>query len=192
MLTKARIAGHPIHPMLIAFPVALYTATVVTLLVHIATGDSFWYRVAMFANIGGVVMALVAAVPGLIDLLTSVPRRSRARATGIKHAAFNVLALTLFAISAVLLYRNAGATFNFDYSPFVLDVTAPLVLSIAGLLSTLAAGWLGWTMVQTHHVGVKPAEFGRDIEPDEVDLGEDVEPHMPPTYRETHRTTIRH
>jgi uncharacterized membrane protein len=183
MYSKARVAGHPIHPMLIAFPVAMYAVTVVALIAHVASLDPFWYRAAMFANIAGVVMAGVAAIPGLIDLL-SLPRRSSARVTGIKHAAFNVLALSLFAISAVLLYRNRNVP--------TYDVTASLVLSSAGMLSTLAAGWLGWTLVQTHHVGVKPSQFGRDIEPEDVDLGDEIAARMPPTYHETYRTTIRH
>jgi uncharacterized membrane protein len=192
MHSKARIAGHPIHPMLIAFPVALYVATVVTLLVHVATNDAFWYRVAMWSNIGGVVMAAIAAVPGLIDLI-SLPRRSRARATGVRHAAFNVLALVLFTISAVMLYRNAGSNLGVTPGPYELDVAAPLALSILGVLSTLAAGWLGWTLVQTHHVGIKPSQFGNDIVDDEVLDGlERNPPVMPPTYQETYRTTIRH
>ncbi len=176
--------------MLIAFPVALYVATVVTLIAHAVTGDIFWYRVAMWANLSGVVMAAVAAVPGLIDLL-GLPRGSRARATGFRHAAFNVLALTLFAISAVLLFRNAGGTQNLATGRYELDVAAPLALSILGALSTVAAGWLGWTLVQTHHVGVKPSQFGRDIDDDDVD---DLEhhPRMPPTYVEKYRTTLRH
>ena len=164
--------------MLIAFPVALYVATAVTLIVHVATGDAFWYRVATWANIGGVVMAGVAAIPGLIDLL-GLPARSRARATGVKHAAFNILALGLFAVSAVLLYRNA-------------DVTAPLALSILGVLSTLAAGWLGWTLVQTHHVGIKPAQFGRDVDPDFHVDDLDDQTRMPASYVETYRTTLHH
>src|SRR4051812_43820225 len=84
MYSKARIAGHPIHPMLIAFPIALYAATVVTLFAFIGTKDYFWYRAATYANIAAVVMAVVAAVPGLIDLL-NVPDRSKARATGLRH-----------------------------------------------------------------------------------------------------------
>jgi uncharacterized membrane protein len=178
--------------MLIAFPVALYVATVVTLIVHAVGGDPFWYRAALWANTGGVVMAAVAAVPGLIDLL-SLPRHSRARATGIRHAAFNVLALTLFTISAVMLWRSAGGTQDIASGRYHLDVTAPLALSILGVLSTLAAGWLGWTLVQTHHVGVKPSQFGRDVESDfDVDDVDRSQPRMPATYVETYRTTIRH
>lgn len=190
MRTRARIAGHPIHPMLIAFPVAFYVATVVTLLAYVATGNAFWYRVAMWSNIAAVVMAVVAALPGLIDLL-SLPRRSRARATGIRHAAFNVLALVLFTISAVILYRNVqGAD---DLAAGTLNTAAPLTLSILGVLSTLAAGWLGWNLVQTHHVGVLPSRTTEEEEALEAgDEGREREPRMPETYQETYRTTIRH
>jgi uncharacterized membrane protein len=153
MLTKARIAGHPIHPMLIAFPVALYVATVVALFIFVGNRDVFWYNVALNANVAGVIMAAVAAVPGLIDLVT-LPRDMRAaRATGIRHAGLNVIALLLFTASAISLYRDAGA----------LEVTAPLILGILGLVSTTIAGWLGFTMVQVHHLGVRTAA---DVEGD--------------------------
>jgi len=161
MYTKATVAKHPIHPMLIAFPVALYTATVVALIVHAATIDPFWYRLAFWSNLGGVVMAAVAAVPGLIDLL-SVPAPSRARVTGIRHALFNVLALVLFTVSCVIMGRHW-------YGDQVLRDAAPLVLGVIGLGSTLIAGALGWTMVQTHHVGIKPTEHHGLRMADEVD-----------------------
>jgi uncharacterized membrane protein len=194
MYTKARIAGHPIHPALIAFPVALYAATVVSLLVFAGTHDGFWYRVAMWSNVSGVVMAAVAAVPGLIDLL-SIPRRTRARTTGIRHAAFNVLALVLFIVSAVMLWRsfhgvpNADGTFHYAFA-------APLVLSIIGLGSTMVAGALGWTLVQTHHVGIRPTQYTARP-PEEIDdLDELVSPGTPTSVivSEEHFTdrTLRH
>jgi uncharacterized membrane protein len=145
----------------------------------------------MWSNIAGVVMAAIAAIPGLIDLI-SLPRGSRAKATGLRHAAFNVLALVLFTVSAVMLYRNAGTNLEVATGPYQLDVTAPLALSILGMLSTLAAGWLGWTLVQSHHVGIKPSQFGNDTEDDIMDDLERDPPAMPATYIETYRTTIRH
>ncbi|HUS27286.1 MAG TPA: DUF2231 domain-containing protein [Kofleriaceae bacterium] len=195
MYTKARIAGHPIHPMLIAFPVALYVATVVALLAHVGTHDPFWYRVALYSNIGGVVMAIVAAVPGTIDLFTAVPARTRARATGIRHAAFNVLSLVLFAISAYMLYRNAGSTLVPEDGKYGLDTTAPLVLSLLGVLSTLVAGWLGWSMTQIHHVGVKPTRFDRaGIAPEDLDDLDEIPAPEPTPYATSYEAhpTLRH
>jgi uncharacterized membrane protein len=165
--------------MLVAFPVALYVSTVVALFVYIGTGDAFWYRAGTWTNIAGVVTAAVAAIPGLIDLL-GLPRRTRARVTGLRHAAFNVLSLVLFAISAVLLYRNA-------------DVTAPLTLGVLGALSTTVAGYLGWTMVQTHHVGIKPTQLAVRDREDVDDLDELPEAReWPRNYAETYSTTLRH
>ncbi len=199
MYTKARIAGHPIHPMLVAFPVALYTLTVVSLLVYVGTHDYFWYRAATYANIGGVVMAAVAAVPGLIDFL-SIPNRTRARETGLKHAGFNSLALVLFAISAIILGHNWFDRVMRD-GRYALDTAAPLVLSLVGLVSTVAAGWLGWRMVQTHHVGVKPAHDGaaglqhRDEidDLDEIPM-EHTDRHFPPrtVTHPGNRSLMRH
>jgi uncharacterized membrane protein len=166
MYTKARIAGHPIHPALIAFPVALYTATVVGLIVFAGTNDGFWYRAAMWTNLAGIVMAAVAAIPGTIDLF-SLPSHTRARATGLRHAGFNVLALVLFVISEVLLWRSYHGIASNGYAH--LSFAAPLVLGIVGLASTGVAGALGWTLVQTHHVGVRPTEFGVARAPGEID-----------------------
>lgn len=186
MYSKARIAGHPIHPMLIAFPVALYVVTVVTLIVHAGTNDPFWYRAALWANLAAIVMAAVAAIPGLIDLL-SLPRHSRARSTGLRHAAFNVLALILFLISWLLLLGNAGGTLGASAGERAPSVAAPLVLSILGLCSTLVAGWLGWTLVQTHHVGVQPGPgVDEELRPGEVGRA----PQAPATRVEPHRPEI--
>src|SRR5262249_48196381 len=138
MLSKARIANHPIHPMLIVFPVACYVATVVMLFIHTGTHDVFWYRASMYSSSAGVIMAAVAAIPGLVDLL-NLPANSQARETALRHAAFNVLALVFFAACAIMLIGN--------YHGGVYSDGAPLVVSILGLCAVAAAGWLGWQLV---------------------------------------------
>jgi uncharacterized membrane protein len=150
MHSKAQIGGHPIHPMLVALPIGMFVGTVGALLAHLATGDTFYYRAAMIANIAGVAGALLAAIPGAIDLF-HLPRGSQARATGVKHASVALLTVGLFSISAAILYRN------WHDQPALLSVTVPLAISIAGLLALLIVGMLGWTLVQTYHVGVKPS-----------------------------------
>ncbi len=155
MYSKARVAGHPIHPMIVSFPIAFYTATVAMLLAYIGTLEAFWYRVAMVANIAGIVTALVAVVPGAIDLF-ALPKDSRARATGLRHAGFNLLATGLFAVTALLLYRGWSHRVMID-GEYVFDATIPLAMSVIAWVSMVVAGSLGWTLVQTHHVGIKPA-----------------------------------
>ena len=181
MLTKARIAGHPIHPMLIAFPVALYTSTAVALIAFAGTHDPFWFRVAFWANLAGIVMAAVAAIPGAIDLL-SLPEHTMARRTGYAHAALNTTALALFVISDILIGQRlyAGS----------LVYVAPLVVALCGVAVTVSAGALGWSLVQTHHVGVAPTEepvTGRPVE-----QVADLDAIFPPVPRSRESVQWRH
>ena len=147
MLSKARIGSHPLHPMLIAIPVTTYLATFASLIALGVTRDPFWFRVGLWANLVGVVSALVAAVPGAIDLVTVVPRRTVARKTGVFHALTNVAALVLFAINLYLMADAYGGAETYNR-------TVGLVLTGGGVLLTMIAGWFGWEMVQRHHVGV--------------------------------------
>jgi uncharacterized membrane protein len=174
MYSKARIAGHPIHPMMVVFPIAFYTATVATLLAYVGTRETFWYRVAMVANLAGIVTAVVAVVPGAIDLF-ALPRRSRARATGLKHAGFNLLATGLFAITALLLYNAWSHRVMID-GEYVFDATIPLAMGVIAWVSMVIAGSLGWTLVQTHHVGIKPALVRPDRPSREPELPDVADP----------------
>jgi uncharacterized membrane protein len=160
MYSKARVAGHPIHPMLVAFPLAFYTATVATLLVYLGTREAFWFRFAMVANLAGIATAVIASIPGAIDLL-ALPRTSRARAAGLKHAGFNLIATGLFVVTALVLYRTwTGRTMV--AGEYLFDATIPLALAVVAWVAMVIAGSLGWTLVQTHHVGIKPARVHAD------------------------------
>lgn len=145
MYSKVKIAGHPVHPMLVAYPVAFYTAAVVCYIVYSSNQDPFWFKVAVVANIAGAVMAAVAAVPGFIDWLF-IPKDSRAKKTGLFHLVCNVLALALFAIVAFTECKKWD-----DTNP---ELGLAIPLTVAGFALTLIAGFLGWTLVQKHHVGV--------------------------------------
>jgi uncharacterized membrane protein len=194
MYSKARIAGHPIHPMMVAFPIAFYTATVATLLAYVGTREAFWYRVAMVANIAGIITAVVAVIPGAIDLF-ALPARSRARATGLKHAGFNLLATGLFAVTAFLLY-NAWSHRVMIGGEYVFDATIPLAMSVVAWVSMVIAGSLGWTLVQTHHVGIKPAltradRPSREPELPEADDLEDIHSVVVPRARDARAPEVR-
>jgi uncharacterized membrane protein len=148
MYSKVKIFGHPLHPMVVAYPIAFYTATFVAYLIYQFGGQpQFWFRVAIVANIAGVVMAVVAALPGFIDWAMGIPSDTEAKRVGLRHMLLNVAALVLFIVLAVL---NTGKW----------DVTAPggllgLILALIGVLLTVVAGAHGWTLIQTHHVGIK-------------------------------------
>lgn len=146
MYSKVKIAGHPIHPMLIAYPVAFYTATVVCYIAYSSNQNPFWFKVAVVSNIAGAIMAAIAAVPGFIDWLF-IPSDSRAKKTGLFHMICNVLALVCFAVTAFLECPR------WDDEHPGLGIAIPLTAT--GFVLTLAAGFLGWTLVQRHHVGVE-------------------------------------
>lgn len=157
MYSKARIAGHPIHPMLVGFPIALYVATVATMLIYVGTRDAFWYRAALTANVGGVIGGLLAAIPGAIDLF-SLPATSRARQTGKKHAGMALLTTGLYSVSGALMYFGWTHRTMVD-GAYALDVSIPLAIAVIGVVTVVITGGLGWALVQTHHVGIKPAHI---------------------------------
>src|SRR2546421_11022920 len=97
MQTPASIARHPIHPMLVPIPIGLWIFSFVCDLVH-AGGSSnpAWSTVALYTMGGGIVGALLAAVPGLIDLLSLPPGP---RKTGITHLAINLTVVVLYVIN---------------------------------------------------------------------------------------------
>jgi uncharacterized membrane protein len=145
MYSKVKIAGHPVHPMLVAFPVAFYTATLVCYIVYTSNDDPFWFRVGVVANIAGVAMAALAAIPGFIDWLY-IPKDSSAKKTGFFHMVFNVIALVCFAVAAWIMCPK--------WNDSVPEMALAIALSAVGFILTMVAGFLGWTLVQKHHVGV--------------------------------------
>lgn len=172
MYSKVRIAGHPVHPMLIAFPVAFYTATLLGYAAYAATDNLFWWRLGLLSNAAGVLSAVLAAIPGFIDWATGIPKGSAAKATGRIHMLLNVGALALFTVNLLAqanrwmeLTRTVATTGQID-AP---DPALALVLSALGVLLTIAAGFFGWKLVQTHHVGVDLSEEQRRLEPPALD-----------------------
>ena len=159
MDSKLTISGRALHPMLVGFPVALYLATFTAFSLHATGGSPFWWRVGLWANLLGVGAAVVAAIPGLVDLLM-IPSGHPAKRVGISHMLLAVTALSLFVANlfvqrgtwenlSPLLRTNLGVP---DYVQPA--VRASLVLTGTGVAVTLAAGFLGWTLVRKHHVGI--------------------------------------
>jgi uncharacterized membrane protein len=171
MYSKVKVAGHPLHPMLVGFPVTLYAVTLGCFAAYALGAEPFWFRVGAYANLAGVCLAAVAAVPGFVDWAFGVPTGSPAKATGLAHMACNVLALLVFAANLWLQF------------PLRLDPAPPVGLSVVlpgvGVLLTLAAGYLGWKMVQTHHVGVDLTPEQERLEPR---ASPRVERHDPATH----------
>jgi uncharacterized membrane protein len=144
--SKIKIAGHPVHPMLVAFPVTCYTGTLAGFAVYAANGHLFWLNFAITLSVAGTGTAVLAAVAGLADWALGIPRDSAAKTTGLLHAGLNVTALGLF--------LAALASYVTHWSGPAVSVTLGVVLSAIGVAVTIAAGFPGWTLVQEYHVGV--------------------------------------
>ncbi len=140
MRTPARIAKHPIHSMIVPIPIGLWLFSLICDLVHRFGGTSpNWEVVAWYTMIGGIIGALIAAVPGLIDLLSLPPGVKR---TALIHMALNLTIVALFVINAYV--RRNG-------------VTDPAIwLSVIAIALLVASGWLGGKMVYELGVAVEP------------------------------------
>src|SRR5438105_15588012 len=102
MRARAQIRSHPIHPMLVAFPIGLWVASFVFDVLAAWRGDPSFAAAGFYALIGGCIGAALAAVPGAVDLFSVVPPGSSAKKRGYVHGALNVLALALFITVAAL------------------------------------------------------------------------------------------
>ncbi|HUQ49203.1 MAG TPA: DUF2231 domain-containing protein [Terriglobales bacterium] len=96
MRSHARIGSHPLHPILVSFPIALWTAALLADVVGVLFNHSLLWSAGFFATIGGIVGAVLAAGAGVIDLFKSVPPNSSARKRGITHGLLNTGVLITF------------------------------------------------------------------------------------------------
>ncbi len=151
MRTPASIAGHPLHAMLIVFPVALFIFSLVCDLVSLrsATPDN-WTLVSLYSMVGGFVGALAAAIPGLIDY--SSMSNPRVKRTATVHMSINLIAVALYAFNIWLRVHGSAVA------------GLPLLLSIIAVAGLGVSGWLGGHMVHVYGVGVENApDPGGDV-----------------------------
>lgn len=137
MSTPASIAGHPIHPMLVSIPIGLWVFSLVADIVYLSTGNPDWETTAWLTMGGGVIGALLAAVPGFIDFLSV--HESRARRTAAMHMGLNLVIVAVFAVNFWLRAEGAGGTL-------------PYWLSWLAIIALVVSGWLGGHLV--HVLGV--------------------------------------
>lgn len=145
MESRVKLFGHPVHPMLIVFPVGLLATAVIFDILHLATGNPVLAAVSFYMIAAGAVGGLLAAIFGLIDWL-ALPDNSRAKNIGLWHGIGNVVIVALFAVSWLLRGNNPN---------FVPDTLA-LLLSFAGIALALITAWIGGELVYRLGVGVDP------------------------------------
>ena len=159
MASPASIGGHPIHPMIIPFPIALWVFSLVADVIYLWRGNPVWRDyIAFYTLLGGIIGAVVAAVPGVIDWLSLKDREVVKIANW--HARLNVIALLIFAASFYLRTSSGSEMVSGSH-------TIPFALSVLGVVFITISGWLGGEMVFKHGVA--------------VDSGSDTPPEKPAT-----------
>jgi uncharacterized membrane protein len=147
MRTPANIARHPIHPMLVPIAIGLWVFSLVCDLVHrFGSANPNWEVVAWYTLVGGILGALVAAIPGFIDML-SLPWSTKRIA--LIHMSINLTVVALYVVNAYLRQRHG-----------VTDATIGLSVIAVGLL--VVSGWLGGKLVYVHGVAVDPVASDTD------------------------------
>ena len=147
MSSKASIMGHPIHPMLIPFPIGLWVFSLVADILYLLGYNPGWRWMAFWTLLAGCIGAVAAAIFGIIDWLTLKEREVKKIADW--HARLNVIALLVFAASWYL--RTTGGSRWVSGS-----LTVPVALSVLGVILIIISGWLGGELVYKHGVAVSP------------------------------------
>jgi uncharacterized membrane protein len=153
--STAKLGQHPIHPMLVPFPIALLVATFACDIVFWASGNPFWANVAIWALGAGVATGAVAAVAGLADFLGNA--RIRALRDAWHHFIGNAAVLVL--AFANLYIRWSAITVDANVLPWGIALSAV----VTGLL--LYTGWKGGEMVYRHLVGVSAVPASAPVPP---------------------------
>lgn len=142
--STARIGRHPIHPMLVPFPIASFVGALITDIAYWRTAEMMWSNFSAWLITAGLIFGVLAALAGLVDFASK--RAIRAQRPAWPHVIGNVLALGLSFINILVHSRDAWTSV----------VPAGLILSALVVLILLFTGWMGWAMVYRHRVGVAP------------------------------------
>ena len=140
--TTARIGGHPLHPMLVPFPIVCFVGVLVTDLIYWRTAAGLWETFSIWLLTGGLIMAGFAVLAGLIDFIGSA--RIRSLAPAWPHVIGNALVVLLSLINAFVHSRDG----------YTAVIPAGLTLSALVVVIMVFTTWLGREMVYRHRVGV--------------------------------------
>lgn len=147
MLARARIAKHPIHPMLVPFPIGILGFSLICDLIGLWTRNPLWPVFAAYAMAAGILGALAAALPGLIDLVAL--HREPVKKLGIYHMSCNLVAVALFVAD---LWWRLRIPFS----------AGQVLLSAGGIVLLMVSGWLGGELVYVHRTAVEETSLSQE------------------------------
>jgi uncharacterized membrane protein/nitrite reductase/ring-hydroxylating ferredoxin subunit len=143
MRSKAAIQSHPVHPMLVSFPIGMWVMAFIFDLLAVSRGNSSLWAAGFYCIIAGCIGAVLAAMAGAIDWYSVVPPESSARKRGLLHGGLNSLVLLVYIYIA---YRLGSPATEPDKASLLLMFVAVVLLGISG--------WLGGTLVYRNQIGV--------------------------------------
>ena len=144
MRSKAQLKSHPIHPILVCFPIAFFIGSFVFDVLYLANDNSSFQTTGYYLNIAGVIGGLLAAIPGIIDFIYTVPPESSGKKRAAKHGLLNTTNVLLF-IAVIILKNNEAISFGLLVG-----------MEAIGLIILFIAGWMGGTLVYRNQIGVDP------------------------------------
>ena len=147
MHTPASIGDHPIHPMLVPIAIGCWLFSFAADLLCFFTGATTpWSMLAYYTMIGGILGALAAAIPGLVDFI-SLPSGYTKRVAAT-HMGINLTIVALYAVNVFMRRANPES------------LSVPMLMSLVAILMLLVSGWLGGKMVYEAGVGVNSPPGG--------------------------------
>jgi uncharacterized membrane protein len=142
IVSTVAIAGHPLHPLIVTFPIAFLTGVFGTDVGYWLTGDPFWARASMWLIMAGFVTGLVAAATGMSDFLRI--DRVKKHSAGWIHAVGNIAVLLLTLFNWI---HRAG---NVEGGVLPLGI----IISMIVALLLAITGWYGAELIYRHKVAV--------------------------------------
>jgi uncharacterized membrane protein len=149
--STVRIAGHPLHPMLVTIPIGLLIGAFVTDLAYWQTGWASWAYFSAWLIGAGIIAALIAAIPGFIDFIAEP--RIRAMRKAWFHFIGNLTVVVLSVVNFIVHMRDGAAA------------VLPAGLTLSAIVTVLLAftGWMGGEMVFKGRVAVREDAPERSI-----------------------------
>ena len=142
MESHTKLMGHPVHPMLVVFPLGLLPVAFIFDLVCLVTGQQRWADTSFWMISAGILGGVIAAIFGAIDFL-AIPPGTRAKQIGLLHGAGNVLVMILFIGSWLIRYQSTTTLPG-----------AAVFCGFLGVLLAIVTAWLGGELVDRLGVGV--------------------------------------
>lgn len=142
MKSKIHLKGHPLHPILVSFPIAFFVGTFILDVLSLVTHRESFRSMAFYLEGGGIAFALLAAIPGFTDYLFTVPPDSSGKKRAATHGLINISMVVIF-VSAWLFRQKQDISFSWIIS---LETVGVILLSVAG--------WMGGTLVYRNQIGI--------------------------------------